>query len=110
MAEERTDIVKRVVASLAADDDVQTSLDRYLERDGAILVEAIAETLHATRDDVTEADIERRLEETILDELRWRPRLVGWRRHVATIWVSRGALTLASAVVAALSLILAFLL
>lgn len=110
MAEERTDVVKRVVASLAADEDQQTSLDRYLERDADILVSAIAETLEATRDEVTEADIERRLEQTILEELRWRPRLSGWRRGLAVLWISRRALIGTLALLAAVSTLVAFFL
>ena len=45
MTERRTDIVKRVVASLTEDQDRTMALVRYLEDDHDIIVQSVMETL-----------------------------------------------------------------
>ena len=72
MTERRTDIVKRVVASLTEDQDRTMALVRYLEDDHDIIVQSVMETLEATRDDVSEDAVVRRVEREILKELRYR--------------------------------------
>ncbi len=89
MSDTHTQIVKRVVQSLAADEDRETALVRYLEHDRDILVDSIVETLRATRDEITEQQAEERLEREILNDLRWRPTVRGPARLAAWFWVSR---------------------
>ena len=86
---DRADIVKRVVASLSADEDEETALVRYLHHDRDILVASILETLQATGDDVTERQVEQRVERELLEDLRWRPTLTGPARIAGTLWIHR---------------------
>jgi hypothetical protein len=110
MSPEHQDIVKRVVGSLAADEDRKTALDRYVDRDGELLVQSVTEMLDAVGDEWTAIDVERRLEEEILREFQWRPRLTGFRGALAAVWVRRGAASLAAALSVIATIILALIL
>ncbi len=66
------------------------ALVRYLEDDHDIIVRSVMETLEATRDDVSEDAVVRRVEREILKELRYRPVPAGLGKFICNLWIRRG--------------------
>ena len=110
MSEDRTDIVRRVVDSLAEEGGGSSLVDAYFETDRDVMIAAARETLAATRDETDDNEIARRIERELLDGLRLTDPPTGVGRLLSRLYMRRGAAAAGLTLIAILASILMILL
>ena len=108
MLDHRAEIVKRVMCSLEDTTDPDQLLTAYFDAEHDIVVGAARETLEATDEFVSDAVIAERVEEALVEMLRFPTRGAGGGL-LPTLYVHRGAVAVASTLVAVTSALLALL-
>ncbi len=101
-------IVKRVMRSLEETTDPDQLVTAYFDAEHDIVVQATRETLEATDEFVSDAVIAERVEAELVEMLRF-PKGGAGVGLLPTLYVHRGAVAVASAIVAATSALMAFL-
>ncbi len=110
MSEDRTDIVRRVLDSLAEEGGGRSLVDAYFETDREVMIAAARETLAATRDETDDTKIARRIEQELLDGLRLTDPPAGPGKLLSRLYMRRGAVTAGVTLLAILASILMILL
>ncbi len=107
MPDHRAKIVKRVMRSLEEATDPDRLVTEYFDAEHDIAVQATRETLEATDEFVSDAVIAERVEAELVEMLRF-PKGGAGGGLLPTLYVHRGAVAVASALVAATSAFVAF--
>ena len=108
MPDHHAEIVKRVMRSLEDTTDPDLLVTAYFDADHDIVVQATRETLEATDEFVSDAVIAERVEAELVEMLRF-PKGGAGGGLLPTLYVNRGAVAVASTLVAATSALIAFL-
>jgi len=107
VAEQRDEIVKRVVHALEETNEPGELVRRYFDEDREVVIEATRQTLEATREDVSADRVAAAVDKELIEALRFpKDRKVG---VAVSLYLHRGEAALASALVTGGAL-LAFLL
>ena len=110
MSEDRTDIVRRVVDSLAETAEAGSVVDAYFEADRDVLIAAARETLAATRSDADDHEIAGSIERELLDGLRLTQPPAGPGHFLSRLYMRRGAIATGATLAAILTALLMILL
>ncbi len=106
MPDHRAEIVKRVMRSLEETTDPDQLVTAYFDAEHDIVVQATRETLEATGEFVSEAVIAERVEAELVEALRF-PKGGAHGGLLPTLYVHRGAVAVASGLVAVMSVLMA---
>lgn len=109
MLDHHAKIVKRVMRSLEDTTDPDRLVTDYFDAEHDIVVQATRETLEATDEVVSDAVIAERVEAELVEMLRF-PQGRSGGGLLPTLYVHRGAVAVASTLLAATSALMAFLL
>ena len=98
MVEPSNRIAKRVVHALQDESDPTAVVQAYFDRDRAVVLEAVGQTLEATREEVPREKLETAVDRELIDELRFP---VDMPRGLAVLlYLNRGKVAFASTLVA----------
>ena len=108
MPDHRAEIVRRVMRSLEETTDPDQLVAAYFDAEHDIVVEATRETLEATDEFVSDAVIAERVEAELVEMLRF-PKGGAGGGILPTLYIHRGAVAVASTLVAATAALMALL-